>query len=126
MRPCYFFGCGNRIGHYLHEPGGKPVHSAGPFWWMELYGAFCPGRERPRHGPRPEVQSACKVTHVQGWTVLASWDRSVDERGTSNGAFLAEGTYGFEGMIALAREHFPQIVERVERAAPLHLAAGTP
>lgn len=126
MKPCYFFGCWTRVGHYLHEPGGKSVSQAGPFWWTELDGQYCPGLARPRSGPRPEPQSACRVTHANGWTVLAFWDRSVDGRLASNGAFLAEGTLDFAGMLALAREHFPAIVERVERAAPLHLAEVWP
>jgi len=123
--PVYYFGCWNRAGHYLHEPGGSTVfrESVGPFTGgmpsgdqLPLDGTFAPG---PRSRARGDIEdeTAVALTHIRGWTVLAMWDRSVDARSACNAAFIAEGLKTMDDMWTLARQHYPQIVARL-KAAP--------
>lgn len=125
-----YFGRWGAPGHYLRSPSGATLwDGVGPFRWDELDGAFCVNARRlgARRSPVPEAdqeQSACKLTHRRGWTVLAFWDRTGDARGNSNSAFIAEGALGFEEMLAAAREHFPELLARAEAAAPLVLREG--
>lgn len=121
----YYFGCWDRPGHYLHEPGGRtvPYETVGPFTGavprgdqLPLDGTFAPG-PRSRWRGDIEDETAVALTHIRGWTVLAMWDRSVDTRGACNAAFIAEGSNTMAEMWALARQHYPEIVKRL-RAAP--------
>jgi len=124
--PVYYFGCWNQAGHYLHEPGGNTVfrEAVGPFTGgmpygdqLPLDGTFAPGPNRSSGVRNIEDETAVALTHIRGWTVLAMWDRSVDTRGACNAAFIAEGSNTMAEMWALARQHFPQVVQRLKAAA---------
>lgn len=120
----FYFGCWGELGHMIwNENHTLGRNSSCPFRPEELDGgAFLPGR-----GPvgnvagRYQPQSLCNLTHECGWTLLACWDRTGDSRFNSNSTFLAEGDHDFAAMVAMARSHFPEVVERIEKAAKLEL-----
>lgn len=134
--PTFYFGCRNsESGHYLTSNPGLSWQERAkrcPFREGELDGGrFLPHAEKRgkydwpnghRDSGRYEVQSACRITHERGWTVMSMWDRSQDQRYNSNASFLVEGTHDFATMVALARRAFPVICARIEGAAPFILA----
>lgn len=124
----YFFGCWREKGHYLYRPDGTAMQRDFPVAGVRsLDTVFCPGRREGYYGT-PEgaqEQSLSRVVHVDGWTVLAFWDRSLDRRYGSNGAFLARGTFDFQQMRLIAKRFFPTVLERVETAAPLRCVEGS-
>lgn len=62
---------------------------------------------------RPEAaQGQAALVRVNGWTVLAYWDRSGDSRPNSNSAFAAKGDHSFDDMIAAAEDQYPWVFER--------------
>ena len=115
----YYFGCWDQAGHYLDEPSGQNVHAAGPFTDSNLDGTFPPKIHKPggNYGECIEDETIAVLAHWRGWTVLAMWDRSIDTRGASNAAFVAEGEHTHAEMWELARQRYPQIVARL-KAAP--------
>lgn len=124
--PVYYFGCWNQAGHYLHDPSGRVLsqEKVGPFdvygkTGLPLDGKFTPG-PHPQYGTGGLLQdeSFVALTYARGWTVMAMWDRSVDTRGGCNANFIAEGRLTEAEMWALARQHFPQIVERLKATQP--------
>ncbi len=48
------------------------------------------------------------------WTGIAFWDRSGDERGNSNSAFLVDGPRTFEEVVVASRQAFPRVWERMK------------
>lgn len=131
--PVLFFGVltGDGAGHFLHAPGGKIVviDSDLPMALRRLDGVWT--RETPRSNDEmrygawgAQVEGEAFIHYVEGWTVLAWWDRSEDRRGVSNAAFLAPGRHPFVSMMDLAREHFPREMARMEAAYRIALATG--
>jgi hypothetical protein len=59
-----------------------------------------------------QEEGKATLTHIKGWTVLAFWDRSGDQRYGSNSAFLARGHLTFEEMIAKAKADVYNIGQR--------------
>jgi len=120
----YYYGCWQQAGHFMHEPGGATVRSAGPFGnWIDGY--FPPATSSRHHATdvNPyQDESLAALIHTKGWTVLAMWDRSLDTRYACNATFLIEGEHTTAEMWALARQHYPQIVARL-KAAPKGEAA---
>lgn len=120
----YYYGCWNRPGHYLHDPSGRALSRevVGPFdvygkAGLPIDGKFTPG-PHPQYGTGGlQDESFVALTYVRGWTVMAMWDRSVDDRGGCNAAFLTEGSKTATEMWELARASFPTIVARL-KAAP--------
>jgi hypothetical protein len=47
---------------------------------------------------------------------MSFWDRSVDSRNGSSSTFLAEGRHTFQDMKVIARDHFPQVMARLNFA----------
>lgn len=117
-----YFGCIQRPGHYLWRPGlhfssrevKDKLERDGIY--PKCDGGFCPGVyydvRRPWRRPREQIEGLAKVTHLNGWTILSFWDRSVDSRGGSNSTFLEQGTLTFDEMVAKAKEVFPTIWAR--------------
>lgn len=68
-----------------------------------------------------EPQSACKLTHARGWTVLGCWDRTGDSRPSSNSSFLCEGSHDFLEMASRAVAYWPDVLARIEAVVPLRL-----
>ncbi len=116
----YYFGCWDRPGHYLHEPSGRTVGTAGPFTSTNLDGTF-PNHihiQGSSYNRRVEDEIIASLAHWKGWTVLAMWDRSVDTRGACNAAFVAKGEFSTAEMWVLAHQQYPQIVARLKAAPP--------
>lgn len=103
-------------GHHLHAPDGTKY-----MVWDEtitplgakLDGGYCPDQKKG------EPQGLATLTHDKGWTVLAFWDRSGDDRFGSNSAFLVEGIFTFEEMVEQAQAAFPSIWTRFTFAVRL-------
>lgn len=119
----YYFGCVHGSGHHLHAPGPRTVHreEVVPTFFGGTRGAnldtdFCPGvtPELRRRGSASleQPEGVARVTHVEGWTVLSFWDRSVDNRRGSHSTFAMEGTRDFAAAVVLAREAFPSVWAR--------------
>lgn len=103
----YYFGCVRSAGHRLFDRNGSvnPYKIELPFKWTELDGGFC--------FDGPQKQGVAKITSVDGWTIMAFWDRSVDSRENSNSAFVAKGEFDFDQMCQIAEETFPNIWKRI-------------
>lgn len=129
----FYFGCWtdrtgrSEIGHYLRDRWGHRPRDLDSLDWPDAFGddgwfldlRFCPnvGPSLPRPASPwvskgPQVEGEAALHHVEGWTVISFWDRSVDTRGGCNSAFLQRGTWTFEEMVAQARILYPQIWAR--------------
>ena len=117
MSAVYYFGCWGEPGHYLYSPrSGMLPHATLPARIRaRIDGGFCcaalPGADYDER-KAAEAEGLALLHHVEGWTVLAFWDRSGDSRYGSHSTFLAQGTLGFDAMVAMARESFPQVWAR--------------
>lgn len=81
--------------------------------------------EQMRNGfPRgaDDAQGRSFIHFVDGWTIIAWWDRSEDTRRGSNAVFFVRGRHPWAVAVAQAREAFPRELARMERAYPLGLA----
>jgi hypothetical protein len=115
-----YFGCIGETGHFLHRPdlrhssAGSQSVLAQAGIWPKCDGGFCPGMEEAggKHHKVEQVEGAAKVTHLDGWTILAFWDRSVDHRRNSNSAFIERGTLSFDEMVSRAKKAFPTVWKR--------------
>jgi hypothetical protein len=58
------------------------------------------------------VQGWAAVHHLNGWTALAWWDRTGDQRHGSNAALFAKGTHTLEQMLVIGRRNFPRLFRR--------------
>jgi len=117
MEPMYF-GCWGEKGHYLwtrsRRPALEPETLPPELHAHKLDGVYAPrlpGKYAGDKGPEA-AQGRATITHVAGWTVLAFWDRSVDDRGASNSAFVIPGELTFEQARDRAREAFPEVWRR--------------
>lgn len=99
--------------------------------WPDIDNALQPGCQWTEsrglgywHSPPVNVQtqSAGRLHHKDGWTAIAFWDRTGDGRYGSNSTFIFEATLTFAEAVDRARETFPEVVARMEAAAPLHEA----
>jgi hypothetical protein len=116
------FGWSHPSGHTLRAPVGQRLEWQALPRWMDggraLDGTFTPPWPCVRcnesrgcsHDPQPE--GVAQLTHHEGWTVVAFWDRSGDVRGGSNSAFLVRGTLGFDEVVRAARAAFPEVWAR--------------
>lgn len=107
----YYYGCLGEVGHYWYghttrhrAPADVPSEIA-----RRIDTWLCPGIA-PR--PTPQVEGTAALHHVEGWTALAWWDRSVDTRPGSNSVLVARGTLGVDDMLALGLAHFPEVMAR--------------
>lgn len=105
----YYFGCIRKSGHYMFKPRenynaiDEKFLDSNP-WGYSVDEKLCP--------EGPQTEGIALVHYKDGWTALSFWDRSVDKRGGCNSNFLAEGTFSFEEMLAIAREKFPNVMKR--------------
>lgn len=111
--PIYYFGCVDRPGHYLWEPGPRRAKDPTPFDIPGLPGAKLDMNYAPKGGN--QLPGIVDIHHVEGWTLFALWDRSVDERRNSNSVFAAPGELSADEVVQLAQEHFPEIFDRINQ-----------
>ena len=130
----YYFGCwGPEKGHFwfltrgrciYREPGGMPRSLT-----SRIDCGLCPNTpppDDPYGNAGPQNQGEALLHHIEGWTVLAFWDRTVDHRGNSNSAFVVRGDYDFDAMLGVMRERFPEIAARLDAAGvEVRLAPGS-
>ena len=119
LRPrMFYFGPWDHAGHYFFDERGREVredrepgfpfgHEPGK---VAVDGRLQPGcpdpSDRLRRKTRPEIEGEAALHHIQGWTALCFWDRSVDTRGACNSNYFAEGTFTFDDIVAMAKERF--------------------
>jgi hypothetical protein len=110
-RPIYYWGCWEQAGHHLwSRHPGQPPHAALPRWLAQ------PWRTRLDAGllaaiePGPPVQLV--YAQLDGWTAIAWWDRTVDDRPGSNSAFLAPELLSEDEILARAQVDWPEIFVR--------------
>jgi hypothetical protein len=68
------------------------------------------GQLAPKDAQQRERRA--RLHHIDGWTVVAWWDRSVDQRRGSNSALLMRGTHDFHAVLLAAGESFPELLPR--------------
>jgi hypothetical protein len=104
-----FWGCYRRAGHFLYGRGLRSVNHTGllpaSLQPMRLDAQLAPKDPKQREG-------RARLHHLDGWTVIAWWDRSVDERMGSNSALLVRGTHSFGAVLLAAADAFPELLPR--------------
>jgi hypothetical protein len=97
---CLYFGCIGFAGHHVWARTGT---SDSEVWRRDaeraylhrlfgpIDGALC-WNSRALYG-RDEAEGRAFITHRNGWTALAFWDRSLDKHPSSHSAFLAPGEW---------------------------------
>jgi hypothetical protein len=114
-RSSFYHGCGDDTGHYLFEEGrGRlcAVNANIPSDFPVCLHILDAGLLPPN---LPQEEGLATVAYVNGWTILAFWDRSVDKRGNSNSAFVLPGQIlNFATVLRLSRERFPWVFERIK------------
>ena len=131
-----FFGvrAGSRAGHYLTAPNGYAGESELlrdlPAALRRIDSVWCWPVPRtpeevgnPQYG-RDETEGRGFVHYVDGWTVIAWWDRSADARGGCNAAFLVRGRHVWTDALTLARAAFPSELARMEAHYTIGLAGA--
>ena len=122
----YFFGCWKEGGHYWCHPTNphmreSEIEKRVPARLRIIDGVFCPGHvdgDAYRRS-RPEVEGEALLTHVDGWTVLGWWDRSVDRRGACNSNIVVRGTRSFAEMLFIGEMQMPHVMKRQKQSLRL-------
>lgn len=109
----YYFGCADHTGHHLYDLRA----SAGTVWLQRVrypgnnpFGFVLDGELSPVH--IGQKQGACLLHHKDGWTAIAWWDRSYDDRPGANAVFMVDGDKCFSEMIELFKSMCPNIYIR--------------
>jgi len=129
----FYFGPWDEAGHYFFDERGSyqstdsiprfPFdHEAGKVYVDGALQPGCPDSgDRLCRQTRPEIEGEAALHHIQGWTALCFWDRSVDERGACNSNYFAEGTFTFDQMVEMAKTRFAHRWDKMNFT--VHLAA---
>lgn len=96
--------------HTWTRYGQRSGHIEERLPWKDLYKLPPASRVMDTHVESPQGHAA--VHFKDGWTALAFWDRSVDNRGNCMSCFLVKGDHSFDDMVKITREHFPSVWER--------------
>lgn len=114
-------GSSHPTGHFLYAEGGRSAlqQELDDFPWKP---ETIDGRLSPHHtdcraktgdfGGKCHCngtgipQGLALVHHLNGWTALSFWDRSLDGRGACNSNFFAKGEFQFEEILQMSRERF--------------------
>lgn len=106
-----YFGCLYRPGHYVFRLKDGGLDSLGYDrnyrWIVALDGILPPPQAH-------QVEGQATLSYVQGYSIIAFWDHSVDTRSNSNSVFLIPGKLEFDEVLGEARRMFPMIFERFE------------
>jgi hypothetical protein len=107
MTRCWFFGrwSPNRRGqgHCIYGKVGWPEELPN---WKELDCKYAPSEITQPLG-------IWRRSIVNGFTIIACWDRSADNRRNSNAVFIVEGERGLKSALTIAKQHFPDQVKRI-------------
>jgi hypothetical protein len=103
----FYFGCYRQPGHYVFVPGMGGAYGS-KYEKLSNFDGSLP--------PRDPTGYIASVSRLGGWglTALAFWDYTVDKRGGCNSVFFAPSlTITAEELLAGAKQHFPQVWERL-------------
>lgn len=108
----YYFGCVDRAGHELMNKNlnyGRSYISKRdiPFSLRILDTGLL-----PENGA--QIEGKGSITHINDWTIVSFWDRSVDSRQGSNSAFIVNTKMDLEEFIRKAKEVFPSLWKRFD------------
>ena len=131
----YFCGVpiGLTAGHYCYPIEGprSPWAESGmrgfPLvdWHPERDGIGPPKDYKLMFKRREEKEGEFIHLQLDGWTLLAAWDRSADKRGECSVSFAFDALLSPEEALAETRKRWPQIIARMEKhlARPVTLFA---
>lgn len=106
---CYYFGCHERPGHYLWTErcslADRIAKTVLPFRYTILDAGLLPE-------VGDQTEGLATIVHWPNWTVISFWDRSVDNRGGCNSAFLIPGRLTFAEAIKVSKQKFPWVWQR--------------
>lgn len=110
MNDIFYFGCWREPGHFLRNVQGGTLHDQTlpadfPCNFRMLDGGFLPPK-------LPQTEGRATVVHLNHWTIVTFWDRSVDRRPGCNSSFVIRGLHTFNEAVEQAQAAFPQIWER--------------
>lgn len=108
---CYYYGVwvGDESGHGLCSQDGRTViNNESPWTIKELDTNWL----HDEIGGQRQPEGIATLIHEIGWTALAFWDRSGDDRFKSRSVFVAQGTMTFAKIMVLFSKQFPEIVAR--------------
>ncbi len=122
MTDVLYFGCIDRVGHYLWVlAGGRPCILSGrdPRYRMlsRFDGLLCPA----------DATEGVAIRHdIHGYGVLAYWDRSVDSRPGSSSVFFVKGSPSNDELLTAAQQVFPWVFERINGRFTVRLQQEEP
>lgn len=109
MNDDFYFGCWNgKLGHYLYDSRGIARHrdpDCFPIRSTILDGGLLPPN-------KPQTEGVATLCHINEWTIISFWDRTVDKRGGCNSSFVMRGVYDFGSACCRAKAKFPDIWNR--------------
>lgn len=118
----YFCGVrpGSSAGHFCEPPSDARSPWGGHGytvldWHPERDGLRAPRRAFKDRGRPPEDEGEFVHLVLDGWTLIAAWDRSADHRGGCTATFAVLGVLEAEEMLASAREQYPRVFARIEK-----------
>lgn len=136
---CYYFGCIDGPGHYLHGPTAtdrQRIEYYGGHRHVHIDGTLAP--RRLRHGPL--IWTGQGATHQErqrlatnseecpqgqflrheldtGFSAMQWWDRTQgDRRGACNGTLLLEGKHPTASLLAALAAHYPSVLANLTAA----------
>lgn len=119
LKAAYYFGCYKDPGHYLFDVSMRRVYKPKlPDDFPVNPDILDAGLLPPK---LPQVEGQIFLNHINGWTILSFWDRSIDKRPSSNSAFVIRGIHKADEAFRLADESFHDVVARCE-----YLTIGNP
>lgn len=117
----FYFGPWDSPGHYVCDENGysvaREVERILPWGHREenqhhLDCCLQPGCYKDRDGSiehlGPQIEGQAVLHHLNGWTAIGFWDRTIDTRPNSNSAYMAEGTFTFDEMVEMAKTRFAE------------------
>lgn len=119
---CFYFGCIGGPGHNFHAARRTRADAyalersvSAALGRGGLDARLCwnsPRTERDRYERRNETEGLAFRTCNGGWTAVSFWDRSVDQRGACNSAFIVRGEMTFAQVIRAAKQGWPKVWSR--------------
>lgn len=141
---CFYFGCWNRAGHFLHVPGGKFIgrterdveYYGGHDRRVHIDGTLAPRKlardgsliwtgnftkeERDRYESRSsEYPNGWFLRHEldNGFSVLQWWDQTQgDTRPGCNSTIMLEGKHTTEELFKALEVNFPHVLANLKKA----------
>jgi len=106
---CFYSSCWWREGHGLWAKTGMSAKLP-----CDYPQSLMPWKIDAKLAPKMNCQPEGLLSHgkTDGWSWIAFWDRSVDQRFGSNSAFIVRGDHDFISVMQISRAYFPQIWKR--------------